>query len=621
MEVNLNERLTGPKLNALLEKPEADKLPFNLYIFPNLIVDEKKVQQLRDDINSSVKLKKKDNDLYRFKQSKDLLTETPAKKITPLIHNFIDSMQDEVRSKMEKLTGKQLSGKNFDITASRYDQGNYLLCHNDDIKDSLKNHRRALAFVYYLTTRPWTKQDGGSLILFESDATGEPVRINNCLSPRPNTLVVFETTSTSWHSVEEVLCKDDFRLSINGWFHTDIVVPSARDDALDDAPERHIEPSPFSFVRPIPLDERLEHFFKDYFNPDYLMEKTCMLIRRRFKRDSEINLINFLNPLKLKEISEALKEATSDEANFEHVGPYNKRNYRRIRVEKLPQICGDLHDAFRSELFFMFLSRITGLDLQPPSMKGATDDATSQANSSSQESASNDSDDSEGESDEDLDLEDESGESDDNDDDDEAGGDDTQQEQTENKQTQSIFDQYKGEKSTTTATAAVAADEGKPTTSKQRSQEGDKNKPKKRRRTADPLVRHEFRHLDAGSYTLIHDHGFEMGEKSALDVILHFNHDFEVNFEDGGYISYIDGAPEEDPHDMEYELLTVEPKSNCLSLAYRCDEGTCRFLKYLNKSHKSPYQDLYCVYYERPDDLPPKSGAYISSSSTSGSSG
>lgn len=610
MEVNLNDYLSNEKqLSSVVEKPDV-RLPFNLLVFQNLL-DEKTVQQLRDDVNSSVRLKKKDNDLYKFKQSKDLLSETPAKKLTPLIHKFIDVMQDDVRRHLEKMTGKQLSSKNFDITASRYDVGNYLLCHNDDIKDSLKNHRRTLAFVYYLTTRPWTKQDGGSLMLFESDSTGEPVKVSNTISPRPNTLVIFETTDTSWHSVEEVFCKDDFRLSINGWFHTDDVKPDV--DALEeDLLDRRIEPCPFNFVRPNPLDARLESFFKDYFNPEYLMEKTCLLIKKRFERKSEINLTNFLNKDKFNEINEALKKTVSDrEHNLEHVGPYNKRNYMRIRVDKLPQVCKDLYDAFRSELFFMFLSRITGLCLQPPSLKG--DDASSQANSS-QDSGS-DSEEFDESDDSDLDLEDE--ESDDDDDDDleeeiESENTPSLSQERQAKQTQSIVDVYKDEKSTASAPDAGAK---QPTTSKQRSQEADKNQPKKRRRTADPLVRHEFRHLDAGSYTLIHDHGFEMGEKSALDVILHFNHDFEVNFEDGGYISYIDGAPEDDLHSMDYELLTVEPKSNCLSLAYRCDEGTCRFLKYISKSHKSAYQDLYCVYYERPDDLPPNCASHISSAS------
>jgi hypothetical protein len=129
-------------------------------------------------------------------------------------------------------------------------------------------------------------------------------------------------------------------------------------------------------------------------------------------------------------------------------------------------------------------------------------------------------------------------------------------------------------------------------------------KTSKRKRQCDPLSRLEFRHLESGSYTLIHDYGFELGERSALDVILHFNHDFEVTIDHGGYLSYLDVSDDNDSNNMDCELLTVEPKSNCLSLVYRSDEGTCRFMKYITREHKSDFQDLYCVYYERSDDLP-----------------
>jgi hypothetical protein len=129
-------------------------------------------------------------------------------------------------------------------------------------------------------------------------------------------------------------------------------------------------------------------------------------------------------------------------------------------------------------------------------------------------------------------------------------------------------------------------------------------KPAKRKLDCDPLTRLEFRHLEAGAYTLIHDYGYERGERSALDVILHFNHDFEVKLESGGYLSYIDCSTDSDPSEAECELLTVEPKSNSLSLVYRSDESTCRFMKYITRQHESNFQDLYCVYYERSDDLP-----------------
>lgn len=615
MDVYLKDCWSHPNnLGSFGEKRNV-KPPFKVYIFPNLIRDNKIISQLRDDINSSVKLKPKDNDLYRFKQSKDLKCEIPSKKLTPLLHAFIDVMLDKVRLQMEQLTGKKLSTKNFDITASRYDVGDYLLCHNDDIKDNLKKHGRTLAFIYYLNSRPWTREDGGSLCIYNSDDNGEPIDINNSILPKPNTLILFDTSSTSWHSVEEVYCRDDFRLSINGWFHTD--GPCKLPNDIDKA----IELSPYEFYRPITLNDRIEKFIKECINEDYLMAETWMMIQKRFKRKSEINLTNFLKKKKYQEICEALKEATKKKENLVKVGPYNKRNYHSINYDSLPTICKDLYDVFRSEPFFLLLSQLTGLYLQPPTKKHtngneAVDEESDENEDEDEESDETGLEDSDEDSDEDDD--------DDDDDDEEEEGNDNDNdhnEDDENKAKSSaeedegklriaetkLRDEDEEQKSAKVNFASESESSKRkveePTTSRDILEEM-KKAPRKRKRISNPLARLEFRHLDRGSYTLIHDYAFEMGEKSALDVMLHFNHDFQVNFDNGGYMSYIDGGPEDDPHDMDCELLTVEPKSNCLSLVYRCDEGTCRFLKHINKSHTSDYQDLYCVYYERPDDLP-----------------
>lgn len=578
MEANLKEKWSKTTLGPYGKDPTKET-PFKIVAFPNLF-EEKVVNQLRDDINSSVKLKLKDNDLYKFQQSKDFKTEIPSKKLTPLVHELIDVMLGPVKEHLENEFSLKLSSTSFDITASRYDVGNYLLCHNDDVKASSATGNRALAFIYYLNSKPWSEDDGGALLLFDSDSTGEPIKINNSMSPKPNTLVVFRTTPRSWHSVQEVCCKDDFRLSINGWFYIDNTRRTAEEQSS-------IESCPYYIVKPIALNERLEKFFKECINQEYLMEKTCFSIRKRFKKTSEINLINFLVKDKYDEISDALKKAAANKENLIHVGPYNKRNYKKLKVNSLPQICQDLYEAFQSELFFMLLARMTGLELQPPSLK------FDKAESSGGGDEQND-----------------DNETDDDDDDDEESPSDEDDDSSSN--SSSSGDEPDSESKNFYPTSAGGEKNGS-SKSPETTEKNPKNiteaifnsteSPKKRKRTSNPMARLEYRHLDTGTYTIIHDHAFELGEKSALDVILHFNHDFAVNFEDGGYFSYIDGA-EDDMHDMDCELLTVEPKSNSLSLVYRCDEAEYRFFKHINKSHKSDYQDLYCVYYERPEDLP-----------------
>lgn len=561
----------------IAQDPDKPK-PFDFCAVHDLLTKES-MNELRDDIREHVKLSPKDNDLYKFKQSKDLKSQIPAKKLTPIITSFIDVLLKKIKPCLEKEFGLSLSDQNFDVTASRYDRGNYLLCHNDDMKDPTKQQARALAFVYYLTSKHWTADDGGALILYDSDSSGEPVKINNYISPKSNTLVVFRTSSISWHSVQEVFCDDDCRLSINGWFH----LAQPHRDAQ--GPVKTIEPCPYQFLKPIPLDHRLETFFADCVDSQYHTEKTCYLVRRKFKRNSEINLPQFLVGEKFSQIEAALRDAARSDGNLEQVGPYNKRNYKRIKVDSLPQICKDLFDTFRSELFFMLLSRLTGLDLQLPHLVNEKQ----------------------------IESTDDEEEDDSEDDDQEDSGEDVVDEDGDQLQDSQEIDGVDNEPKSCISIppAEQSVIEGERDRSQEAEKSGDKvedsttgKKSLKRKHQSDPLARLEFRHLDAGSYTLVHDHNFELGERSALDVILHFNHNFEVNFEHGGYLSYLDVSEDNDSTGTDTELLTVEPKSNSLSLIYRSDQGTCRFTKYLTRQHKSSYQDLYCVYYERPGDLP-----------------
>ncbi|XP_063846315.1 prolyl 3-hydroxylase OGFOD1-like [Scylla paramamosain] len=95
-------------------------------------------------------------------------------------------------------------------------------------------------------------------------------------------------------------------------------------------------------------------------------------------------------------------------------------------------------------------------------------------------------------------------------------------------------------------------------------------------------------------YTLLRDDCVD--QHSALDAYLFANVSKKWKQEMGGHITYI--AKDEDE-----ELLTVVPRSNCLSLVY-CDAQTLRFTKYINASclelgtKDSHYHSMSCVYYE-----------------------
>lgn len=66
------------------------------------------------------------------------------------------------------MTGIELSSTKIDVTSSKYEYSDYLLCHDDDIHD-VNNFGRRFAFIYYLVPSDWNQDgsDGGNLDLFK----------------------------------------------------------------------------------------------------------------------------------------------------------------------------------------------------------------------------------------------------------------------------------------------------------------------------------------------------------------------------------------------------------------------------------------------------------------------
>jgi prolyl 3-hydroxylase /prolyl 3,4-dihydroxylase len=67
------------------------------------------------------------------------------------------------------MTGIELDSKKIDVTSSKYDYTDHLLCHDDDIHDDKHKNGRRIAFIYYLVPNDWEKSDGGCLDLFNID--------------------------------------------------------------------------------------------------------------------------------------------------------------------------------------------------------------------------------------------------------------------------------------------------------------------------------------------------------------------------------------------------------------------------------------------------------------------
>ena len=66
---------------------------------------------------------------------------------------------------LKNVTGINLSPDKIDMTSSKYEYTDYLLCHDDDIQGDEEGRR--IAFIYYLVPENWCEDDGGALDLFK----------------------------------------------------------------------------------------------------------------------------------------------------------------------------------------------------------------------------------------------------------------------------------------------------------------------------------------------------------------------------------------------------------------------------------------------------------------------
>lgn len=119
-------------------------------------------------------------------------------------------------AQVERIIGRPggLDEDVIDFAAQRYDQGDYLLCHDDRLED------RRVAFVLYLVDPSWSgEKDGGQLEFLYTDPWGRPDGSKRqIVVPRWNTLVFFEVAMMSHHQICEILGNLP-RLSLAGWFH------------------------------------------------------------------------------------------------------------------------------------------------------------------------------------------------------------------------------------------------------------------------------------------------------------------------------------------------------------------------------------------------------------------
>lgn len=182
---------------------------FPVAVWPSFL-DEEICEKLRLEL-AGMEFQLRSSDLYEFHQTTDLKHTDPQK--TPLIAQLCNELYSpQFLGAMERITGRRL-GSHVDISGQRYQQGDFLLCHDDRLE------RRRIALILYLVERE-AQLEGGRLFALRSDEEGRPVMdFPFTVSPQWNTLAFFEVSRFSFHQVEQVASQNASRYSITCWFH------------------------------------------------------------------------------------------------------------------------------------------------------------------------------------------------------------------------------------------------------------------------------------------------------------------------------------------------------------------------------------------------------------------
>uniref|UniRef100_A0A915AS86 Prolyl 4-hydroxylase alpha subunit domain-containing protein n=1 Tax=Parascaris univalens TaxID=6257 RepID=A0A915AS86_PARUN len=313
--------------------------PFPHFSLPSFLKDKKSAVNLRAELLKA-EWSRKENDLYSLSQTGDL-SSFDANKFPTLI-SYRDFIANDVRRWLEEASGIKLNEK-VSLTGSLYKFTDLLLPHDDQLEG------RKFAFILYLVN-DWHEEDGGQLKIYNCDERNHPVSVAKEILPAFNMFNIFEVSPRSWHMVAEVLSPGANRLSINGWFYADDVVPT---------------PPLLSSYNPTVITPHMNitlREIEEWISPLYLTSKEQMKVRRVFEEGSEINLTQFLRKEKYDEVLKALKGC-----QFDMVGPPNRRqmwNLQRASIER--NGCVDsLLRLCSSRAMTVLLSQWTGLPLHP----------------------------------------------------------------------------------------------------------------------------------------------------------------------------------------------------------------------------------------------------------------
>jgi len=306
--------------------------PFSCIVVQNFLTDNEFFGRLQSEC-ANLKFNQKSNDLYKFKQSTSLTSESGIH-----IGKLRSVLLENVRPWIMSVLDVELESDTLDLFCARYRYTDTLLCHDDELEG------RKVAFILYLTEEEWTEEDGGLLELFDTDEKGNPNQVVKKFVPHNNSFAFFEVSPVSFHQVSEVLSESKTRMSLSGWFHGKSA-PRPERTSLPQSP----------YLPSVDLDEDT---FYSWINPAYLNPETQGDIQTQFEDSSEISLNNFLVPELYCQVSQALLQ----HHQWTHIGPPNRKSFRSLTGDP-DEIIKSCIQFFTSEPFFLLLSNLTGLKL------------------------------------------------------------------------------------------------------------------------------------------------------------------------------------------------------------------------------------------------------------------
>lgn len=195
------EYLSEEKIQVL-STTFANNQPFSHLELPHFVKQEKIIALLQ--ALSKEQFSPHHSDLFQFSQTADLLYSDDG-----IIKEFISIFSSPpLLHFMKNISKLKLNGR-IDLFGSIYQDTDFLLPHDDQLAG------RKIAFMLYLNDLE--EKDGGALALYGSK-NKSATTVAKRFIPKAGTLVFFEVSQLSFHTVEEMLT-DTQRITLSGWYY------------------------------------------------------------------------------------------------------------------------------------------------------------------------------------------------------------------------------------------------------------------------------------------------------------------------------------------------------------------------------------------------------------------